>query len=119
MASGEMGVPTKMMGVITDRTEEGYIATMTEPQRVAGVFLPAEVQFTTREYPNDDARVRITSHPVPETDTELRRGTPVVAHVAATESETVSGYTQTWRRFETVRMLAGTATRWGTTTKKP
>ena len=118
-ASGELGVPTRMSGVITGRDEQGnLVANMTQPEFVPGVVLPADAEHTTRVHQYDGARTRITSHLAPELGTDHRPGTPVVAQVAATETQASTRYIER-RPYEitVAKMMAGVAVRWGTVNK--
>lgn len=112
-------IPLKMRGVIVGEAEGGWTARMTHPERVDNVFLPIGELCLTRQYPNVEARVRISSLRAPELP--VRVGAPIVA-LAAPEKQ-ATGRTvanpaarNDWTapyRIPEMETVAATVERWG------
>lgn len=79
-------VPTTMHGVVTEAVDGGFIADMSRPEKVAGVFLPVGGLCVTRGYANPDARTRITNLHAPELP--VAAGSVVVASVTSEKEYT-------------------------------
>lgn len=64
---------------------EGLIGSFSHPEGLTGVPLPSAHQFSTRQYPNEGSRIRITGIRL---ETGARVGDLVVAQLCVEEEET-------------------------------